>query len=428
MPDKPNVSESVDHLFRRHAGQMTAVLTRIFGFQKIDLIEDAIQESMLRAMKNWSVRGQPDNPRAWLIQVAKNNVLDRLRQSSRDEDLETAGRQLDEYARMASSDNAAGFTNEIAEDQLQMIFACCHSSLTPDSRIALTLKTVGGFSVPEIARAFLSNREAVAKMLVRAKSRLRQERSAFGIPGPAELRPRLDSVLKVLYLMFNEGYSASAGEDPVRTDLCHEAIRLAKLLAEHPLTSDPRVHALAALFLFQASRLPARSGAGGSLIVLPDQDRSLWDRRMIADALRHFAASASGDEISDYHLEAEIASYHAVTGTYESTDWTALLAAYDRLLERRHSPIAALNRIIALAEVEGAETALSELRAIEDTKLETYFPYHITLAELFQRTGRTRKALKAYEFASGLVCNEAAGRFVDDKIRSLSNSLRENAL
>lgn len=419
MPQTVQVNESVDHLFRHHAGQMTAVLTRIFGFGKIDLIEDAIQESMLRALSNWSYKGLPDNPRAWLIQVAKNNILDRLRKSSRDTDLEEESKLLDAYAESAGPHADAAFAKEIREDQLQMIFACCHPALTPDSRIALTLKTVGGFSVTEIAAAFLSNKEAVAKMLVRAKKKLRDEGGRVEIPEPAAIAPRLESVLKVLYLMFNEGYSASGGEDPVRKDLCHEAIRLVKLLTEHPLTAGPKVHALAALFLFQASRLPARSGAGGSLIVLPEQDRSLWDRELIAEGLRHFRESASGNEISEYHIEAEIASHHAVAADYGSTDWKALLEAYDRLLSRRHSPIAALNRIIALAEVEGAETAIEELESIRDEKLEAYYPYHVTLAELQRRTGLRDEALRSYEFAAGLVENAAVRGFIEEKIEGI---------
>ncbi|QQS40306.1 MAG: sigma-70 family RNA polymerase sigma factor [Acidobacteriota bacterium] len=430
MPGDNNVIESVDHLFRRHAGQMTAVLTRIFGFGKIDLIEDAIQESMLRALSHWSYKGLPDNPRAWLIQVAKNNILDRLRKSSRDADLEEESKLLDAWARSAGSNIDAAFEKEIREDQLQMIFACCHPALTPDSRIALTLKTVGGFSVTEIATAFLSNKEAVAKMLVRAKKKLRDEGARMEIPVPSELRPRLESVLKVLYLMFNEGYSASGGEIAVRTDLCHEAIRLAKLLADHPLTSQPKVHALAALFLFQASRLPARSGEGGTLIVLPDQDRTLWNREMIGDGLRHFRASASGGEISDYHIEAEIASYHAVSEDYGSTDWNSLLDAYDRLMAVRPSPIAALNRIIALAEVEGEDKALNELQSLADEKLEAYYPYHVTLAELQRRTGRREEALRSYEFAAGLVENAATRCFIEEKIEGIRSrgSLEEHSL
>lgn len=425
MPGDNQVSESVDHLFRHHAGQMTAVLTRIFGFGKIDLIEDAIQESMLRALSHWSYKGLPDNPRAWLIQVAKNNILDRLRKSSRDADLEEGSKLLDAYAESVASESDTAFAREIREDQLQMIFACCHPALTPDSRIALTLKTVGGFSVTEIATAFLSNKEAVAKMLVRAKKRLREEGARMEIPDPDELRPRLESVLKVLYLMFNEGYSASGGESAVRTDLCHEAIRLGKLLADHPLTEGPKVHALAALFLFQASRLPARSGEGGSLIVLPDQDRSLWDRGMIAEGLGHFRASASGTEISVYHIEAEIASYHAISKDYGSTDWKAVLEAYDRLLERQFSQIAALNRIIALAEVKGANTAIEELETLVDEKLEAYYPYHVTLAELQRRTGLRDEALRSYEFAAGLVENAAVRGFIEEKIEGIRSMRSE---
>ncbi|REJ76178.1 MAG: hypothetical protein DWQ47_11215 [Acidobacteria bacterium] len=424
MSPEKHINESVDHLFRHHAGQMTAVLSRIFGFEKIDLIEDAIQEAMLRALSNWSYKGIPDNPRAWLIQVAKNNILDRLRRDSRSEDLEEETKALDQYAELAEGNTEIGFANEILEDQLQMIFACCHPSLTPDSRIALTLKTVGGFSVGEIAAAFLSNKEAIAKMLVRAKKRLRDEGEVLSIPEPRDIPSRIEPVLKVLYLMFNEGYSASVGESAVRRDFCYEAIRLARLLSEHPLTSAPNVHALTALFCFQASRLPARSGEGGTVIVLPDQDRSLWDRDLIGEGLRRLKRSAKGEELSDYHIEAEIASHHAVAQDYGSTDWRALLAAYDRLLERRHSPIAALNRIIAFAEVNGSEPALEELERIRDEKLEAYYPYHVTLAELQNRTGRYKEALQSYEFAAGLIENDAVKRFLTSKAEALSWEVR----
>lgn len=420
MTSETQIRDSVDHLFRHNAGQMSAVLTRIFGIGKIDLIEDAIQESMIRALNNWSIRGMPDNPGAWLIQVAKNRILDDLRRGGKNVSFSEEERLVDEFADRIGSDQGVLFANELREDQLRMIFACCHPSLTPDSRIALTLRTVSGFGVREIAAAYLSNSEAVAKLLTRAKRRLREEKVTVEIPVPAEIPDRLEAVLKVLYLMFNEGYAATEGSAPVRKDICYEAIRLSRLLTGHPLTSLPKVHALTALFLFQGSRLSARSGEGGRLIVLPDQDRSLWDRNMIAEGLRHFRLSARGDELSDYHLEAEIASHHVLAKDFGSTDWASVLSVYDELLRRRPSPIVALNRIVALAEVDGAGPALEALEGISDEKLEAYHPFHIVHAELLRRTGRTREALEAYEFAAGLVTNEAVGRFVDQKIRSLS--------
>ncbi len=416
-----SINDSVEHLFRHNAGRMSAVLTRIFGFEKIDLIEDAVQESMVRALRQWSIKGIPDNPSAWLIQVAKNYILDRLRKSSRDSDLSDVTRRLEQFAEGASDSDNVYFESEIREDQLRMIFACCHPSLTPDSRIALTLRTVGGFSVNEIARAFLSNREAIAKLLFRAKSRIREDGGRISIPEPSEITHRLEEVLKVLYLMFNEGYSATAGESAVRKDLCGEAIRLARLLAQHPLTSSPKVHALTALFLFQASRLSARSGEDGSLVLLAEQDRTLWDKKLIAEGLRHLRRSAGGEELSVYHLEAEIASYHAVSEDFSSTDWASVLSSYDELIARRASPIAALNRIVALAEVEGPEAALAALDGISDGKLEAYYPYHVTRAELKSRLGDTRGALASYEFAAGLIENDAVKRFVEGRIQNCND-------
>lgn len=413
------VRGSVDHLFRHHAGQMSAVLTRIFGFEKIDLVEDAIQESMIRALKNWTIRGVPENPAAWLIQVAKNRIIDELRKGSKSDTLGEGEDHLKDLAAAAQQLDSVSFSNEIREDQLRMIFACCHPSLTPDSRIALTLKTVGGFSVNEIASAFLSKKEAVAKMLTRAKRTLAESDVEISIPAPKQIPERLDAVLKVIYLMFNEGYSASAGDAPVRRDLCSEAIRLTRLLSQHPVTGLPKVHALAALLLFQASRLRARVADDGSLVLLAHQDRALWDSGMIAEGLRHLRLSASGDEISVYHLEAEAASFHAVAPRFEETDWKGLLSTYDRLLARRHSPIAALNRLVALAEVSGAGAAIDAAEELRDEKLEAYYPFHVTLGELRLRAGNTEEALRSYEFAVGLTDNLAVKRFIEGRIAEL---------
>lgn len=373
----------------------------------------------MRALGNWSINGVPSNPTAWLITVARNHILDRLRKDSRSVGLDDEERKLNQLSDLAVSGDDVLFEKELREGQLQMIFACCHSSLTPDSRIALTLKTVGGFGVREIASAFLAKDEAVAKMLTRAKRRLADQGVALAIPDPSEIRDRLDAVLKVLYLMFNEGYAATGGESAVREDLCHEAVRLARLLTEHPVTALPKTHALAALFLFQSSRLSARTGDRGMIVLLKDQDRGLWDRGLIAEALRHFQSSASGNELSIYHLEAEAASYHALADDYASTNWRALLTVYDRLLERKASPVAALNRIVAVAEVRGAGRALAELDLLRDEKLEAYYPFHIVKAELLKRTGREKESLDAYRFAAGLIENRAVLALVERQMHEL---------
>lgn len=402
--NRPNdeAARSVDHLFRHSAGRMTAALARVYGLEKFDLIEDAIQDSMIKALKTWPFAGIPDNPQAWLIAVARNRLIDRLRRDRRSEPID----DLD-----FESDTTFGvrFADELDEDVLRMMFACCDPRISPDSQVALTLRAVGGFSVREIASAFLSKEESIAKLLTRAKKRLRD--SELAIPLPNRIAGRLEPVLKVLYLMFNEGYSASTGESAIRKDLCFEALRLARILASHPRTKLPRVRALAALFCFQSSRADARFDADGDILRLAEQDRNRWDRRLIAEGLAHLRASASGEDLSVYHLEAEIASIHSVADDFSSTDWKRLLLCYDRLLERRASPIAALNRAIVIAQVEGPQAALDRLDALA-TQLDDYPLFHITRGELLSELGRAREAADAFRTAGLLTGNAAMYRFL----------------
>jgi RNA polymerase sigma factor (sigma-70 family) len=408
------IHQSVDHLFRHRAGQMIATLTRIFGIERLDQVEDAVQDALVRALKLWPYQGAPDNPSAWLIQVAKNRMLDQLRRDSRL--IETT----DEIELPTDGEGDVAFANEICDDQLQMIFTCCHPLIPEDGRIALTLKIVGGFSVPEIARAFLARESSVTKTIVRAKQRLREFNIRLEMPAPDKLPARLESVLKVIYLMFNEGYSALEGEELVRTDLCHEAIRLCELLAGHPVTGAPKVHALAALLLFQASRSTARSDSAGELLLLSEQDRSLWDRALINRGLYHLRRSASGDEISDYHIEAEIASIHTLAESFETTDWPRVLDCYEELLNRKPSPVVELNRIVALAKVDGVETGLVELNKLaNDRSLRNYYPFYAALGELLREAGRKSEAIDAYQKALGLTSSEPIRRFLMKRAEGL---------
>lgn len=418
MPALKNsdVFDSVDHLFRHHSGQMVSVLSHIFGLEKLDMIEDAVQDALISALKNWPYAGFPDNPRAWLIQVSKNKVLDRLRRDSRntgDEELENALTSVDPQ-------NEIYFAKEVGEDQLRMIFACCHPAIPPDSQVALTLKTVGGFSVAEIASAFLAKDDSVARMITRARQKLRDGGIPLEIPAPLDLSSRLDPVLKVLYLMFNEGYSASEGDSLVRTDLCFEAIRLCELLAAHPLTGTPKTHALAALFLFQGARLRSRHDYRGDLLLLSEQDHDLWDKEALGRGLRHFQLSASGDELSDYHLEAEIAACHSLAGEFESTEWERILACYEELAARKFSPVVELNRMIVYARINGCREGLDELKKFgDDNRLKGYNLFHVTLAHFLSETGDTAGARASYERALTLTRNEPVRRFLAKKIESL---------
>ena len=337
------VGELVDHLFRHSAGQMVATLTRMLGPQNLSLAEEVVQDALVRAIETWPHRGVPENPRGWLMQVARNRALDCLRRDA------TRARKAGVLA--AEPVNAptalASMTpttpaNPLdpdasgADDTLVMILMCCHPALAREAQVALTLKTVGGFSVDEIARAFLLRPAAVAQRLVRAKRLLRQRRIAFELPARG-LGARIGSALETMYLMFNEGYAATAGDDLVRSDLCGEAVRLATILADHPATSLPEVHALLALMLFQASRLPARCDAEGALVLLADQDRRRWDRALIGRALGHLERCAAGERATAYHLEAGIAACHAMAPSYAATDWAQILALYDGASASRSS-------------------------------------------------------------------------------------------
>jgi RNA polymerase sigma factor (sigma-70 family) len=410
------VTESIDHLFRHHSGQMVSVLSRLFGFEKLDLIEDAIQDALIRALKTWSFKGIPENPRAWLIQVAKNRIIDQLRRSNK---FEVSGEDFENVAKYIETTvltDSIKFENEIKEDVLQMMFACCHPIISPDSQVALTLKTVSGFSVGEISAAFLSNSETVAKLLTRAKQKIRERKITPEIPKPQELKPRLDSVIKVLYLIFNEGYNAFNGENLIRNDLCFEAIRLGKLLTHNDLTKLPKIHALLALFFFQTARLNARFDEKGDILLLAEQNRELWDKKMIAEGLKHFKLSAQGDEISDIHIESEIAAIHTLAKDFDSTDWQRILDCYEKLYDKTLSPIVALNKFIALSKVKGAKIAIEELEKLKDNaSLKNYLPFYIALGELQKETDQKKLATESFQKALNLANNDVLRRFIKNK-------------
>lgn len=410
------INEQIGHLYRRNAGRMAAVLCRIFGIEKIDLIEDAVQDAMTAALRKWPFSGVPENPTAWLIQTAKNKMLDHLRRERFAAKLDDGKYLIDERA----GEREVRFDGELAEDQLRMMFACCHPLISPDSRVALTLKLVSGFSVAEIARAYLAKEDSVAKMLTRSRAKLKSGEIPLTIPAGDELMPRRDAVLRVLYLMFNEGYSATAGDELIRNDLCRESIRLVCIAADHPVTSAPKADALAALFLFQAARLDSRIGSGGELILMADQDRSKWNREMLAAGLERFRRSIAGDELSDYHVEAEIASLHALAPDFAATNWNRMIECYDLLLARRYSPVVDLNRIVAVGHAEGPQAALNGLSRLAENYLMTSFNlFHITRAYFLSAANDTKGAANAYKKALGLTTNSAVRRFIEQKMAAL---------
>lgn len=410
-----DVSGLVDHLFRRESGRMVAALTRAFGPENLDLAEDVVQEALIQALRTWPFRGVPDNPAGWLVQVAKNRALDLLRRNAN-----LAGKEEQIRGWIEARSPSEPGPEDGLDDQLRMIFICCQPAVPKEARVALTLKTVGGFGVPEIARAFLAKEATIAQRLVRAKHKIREIRPAFAVPSPDELPEALDAVLEVLYALFNEGHTAGRGEELVRRDVCLEAIRLARLVAEHPALDTPKAHALAALLLLQGARLDTRVDADGHLLLLEHQDRSRWDRGMLTAGFAHLERSGQGDELSVYHLEAGIASCHAAAPTWEETDWPYILRLYDALLERKPSPVVALNRAVALALVEGPRAGLIALEPLrEDPALAGYLPLHATRGELLARAGDPEEAAVAFREALVLEAPEPVRRSLERRLDQL---------
>ena len=413
----PDVDATLDLLFRRRSGQLTATLTRILGIDQLDLVEEVVQDAFVQALRRWPSMGVPDNAGAWVLRVAKNRAIDVLRrQGRRREKQEEIERSiLPEPAR--DRGQRVFFSDEVEDDELRMIFAMCHPAIPRDAQIALTLKTVGGFGVNEIARAFLTSKPTMAQRLVRAKRTLREKQVPLTMPVGSALHTHLGAVLEVLYLMFNEGHSAAAGSELVRAELCGEAIRLVELLAAHSTVGEPRVDALAALFLFQAARIPARTDED-ELVPLDRQDRSQWDRRLIRRALAYHQRSARGDAVSSYHLQAEIASCHTLAPSYGDTDWARILECYNDLLELDPSPVIALNRVVALAEVEGSAVGLEELQALKTERaLDSYYHLFAIEAELLARLGRFREAHQAVSTAISLVQSLPVRRHLERRAR-----------
>jgi RNA polymerase sigma-70 factor (ECF subfamily) len=411
----------VDHLFRKQAGQMVATLTRTLGPRHLTLAEDAVQDALMTAMQQWPFRGVPDHPEAWLFQVARNRALDRLRHGQMAADKEPAIAR--ESATVESPNTAPLLRGElppVEDDQLGLLFLTCHPSLAPDARVALALKLVGGFSVGEIGRAFLSQESAIAQRLVRAKRALRDEQISFGMPEPADLPARLGSVLDALYLMFNEGYAATSGDQLIRDDVAAEAIRLTRMIAMHPAIAAPRASALLALMLLHAARFPARVDSEGTLFLLREQDRSKWDRSMIVEGMRALDRASSGDRITAFHLEAGIAACHAAAASWESTDWVQIVELYDELLALTGSPVVAMNRAVAVSRVEGPLSGLAALDAMENlAALDHYALLPAIQAELWREAGDADRAIACYRAALGLARSDPEQRWLTSRLSLL---------
>jgi len=410
------VSEDLPAIFRREVGRCTATLIRVLG--DVDLAEDAVAEAFAIAAERWPETGVPPNPGAWITTTARNRAIDRLRRESTRTQRHLAAHRL-EMPDMEPDDQADlrdldALVDVVPDDQLRLMFLCCHPALALDAQVALTLRLLGGLDTPELARAFLVPETTMAQRIVRAKRKLRDNHAPYRIPRAAELPDRLHGVMVAVYLVFTEGHRATSGDELVRADLSAEAIRLGRVLVEL-MPDEPEAVGLLALMLLTDARRPARLDADGSLVRLADQDRSRWDRTLISEGHELVRACLRRNQPGPFQIQAAIAAVHADAPNAASTDWSQIVALYDLLHAQRPNPVVAMNRAIAVGELRGAPDGVAELEAIDAERLADYQPYHAARADLLARAGRPADAVAAYDRALELTTNRAENRFLVDR-------------
>jgi RNA polymerase sigma-70 factor (ECF subfamily) len=418
------IRELLDSLYRVESGRILATLIRLLG--DFDLAEEAMHEAFAAALSLWPTSGVPGNPRPWLISTARFKAIDTLRRRARfDASQDELVRYLE--AQGSSAENSKE-EDSLEDDRLRLIFTCCHPSLAPEAHVALTLREVCGLTTEEIAKAFLTTPRTLAQRIVRAKTKIRETRIPYEVPTPQELPERLGAVLQVIYLVFNEGYSAAAGAEVTRAELTGEAIRLGRFLMElrpepegvFPEILGSEITGLLSLMLLQQSRRAARTSPTGELILLENQDRSLWNREQIAEGVALLEKALTSRRFGSYTLQAAIAAVHAEAESVATTDWRQIVALYDRLLRIQPSPVVQLNRAVAIAMRDGPEAGLTHIDAVlAHGELANYYLAHSARADMYRRLGRTAEARSAYEKALALTQQEPERQFLEERIRQL---------
>ncbi|MEP6835318.1 MAG: DUF6596 domain-containing protein [Gemmatimonas sp.] len=406
-----------DHLFRHESGRMVAALTRIFGVHNLPLAEDVVQHAFLRAFEVWKLRGVPENPSAWLMATAKHRALDIVRNERTARTFAPElGRLLDSEWTMAPVVQEAFSAHTIRDEQLRMMFSCCHPQLPEEAQVALMLNILCGFGADEIAGAFLVKRSAMEKRITRGKKVLATSKRLFDL-GDGDFVPRLNAVRRGLYLLFNEGYHGSSARVAVRSELCFEAMRLVGMLMDHAPSNTAETKALAALMCLNASRLPARVSDSGEMTTLADQDRSLWDKSLIAQGVALLETASVGAMFSTYHLEAAIAAIHSHASSIADTKWDVIVMLYDRLVSLTPSPVVSLNRAIAIGERDGAAAGLEAMRAIDDRERLNAYPFFFAaMGEFELRMGNSDAARAQFEEAVRVARNATERRFLNKKL------------
>src|ERR1700678_3277804 len=410
-PVPEQLSKTIETLYHTESGRVLATLVRLLG--DLDLAEEAMHEAFAAALESWPKTGIPENPRPWLISTARFKAIDGIRRRARFDDT-----QKDLALYLETRNEPSPEDDEIEDDRLRLIFTCCHPALPPEGQVALTLREICGLTTEEIAHAFLVTPAALAQRIVRAKAKIRETPIPYEVPTPQELPERLGSVLQVIYLVFNAGYSAAAGAEVTRAELTGEAIRLGRLLVD--LLPEPEVIGLLSLMLLQESRRAARTSAAGELILLENQDRSLWNQEQIAEGVALLEKALKSRRFGSYTLQAAIAAVHAEAESVAVTDWRQIVALYDRVLQIQPSSVVRLNRAVGIAMRDGPEAGLTQIDAVlEQGELANYYLAHSVRADMYRRLGRTAEARSSYEKALALTQQEPERQFLQERIRQL---------